>query len=173
MKISSALLLALLLAVSACKNKDRVRVQTEEEPARLASMLAMSDPRANAQLITGWYPLEQNAWRWTAGHFSVVLRPPIGSEQSGATLKLKLNVPQPVIDKMKSTTLTATVSGTALPPETYTKSGDYEFVREVPAALLKGDSVKVDFALDKYLAAGAVEGRELGVIATAVGFEHK
>lgn len=139
----------------------------------MATMLTMSDPRAASQLLLGFYPVEQSGWRWTAGKFSVVLRPPRDAAQAGATLKLKFTLPPPVLDRVKTTTLTAYVGDTKLNPETYSKAGDYEYVREVPASLFTSDSVKVDFALSKFLEAGTVEGRELGVIAVAVGFQHK
>jgi hypothetical protein len=159
--------------LAGCKNKDRTRAQTEEEAPRMATMLTMSDPRAPTQLLLGFYSLESGGWRWTAGHFTVILRPPRDAAQVGATLKLKFSLPQAVIDHVASTSVTGSVAGIAFPPETYTKAGDYEYVREIPAAAFTSDSVKVEFALSKFLAAGTVEGRELGVIATAVGFEHK
>jgi len=166
-------LLTLLALASGCKNKDKVRVMTEEEAPRLATMLTMSDPRAPTQLLLGFYSLETGGWRWTAGKFSVILRPPRDAAQMGAVVKLKFTLPQAVLDRVKSTTLTAAIGAISLAPETYDKAGDYEYVREVPAAALTSESVKVDFSLSKFLAAGTVEGRELGVIATAVGFEHK
>jgi hypothetical protein len=168
-----AALLIILALASGCTNKDKVRVLTEEEAPKMATMLTMADPRAPTQLLLGFYSLETGGWRWTAGHFTVILRPPRDAGQVGAMLKLKLSIPQAVLDQVKSTTLSAAVGGAALAPETYTKPGDYEYVREVPASALSSDTVKVDFALSKFLAAGVVEGRELGVIATAVGFEHK
>ena len=169
----AAVAAALLISLAGCKDKDRVTVQTEEEAPRLATMLAMNDPRAQSQLVSGWYSLEANSWRWTSGHFIVLLRPPLGSSQAGAILKLKFNFPDAVWQKVKKTSLSATVNGVALPPENYTKSGDYTYTRDVPATALAGDSAKVEFTLDKFLPAGTTENRELGVIATAVGFEHK
>jgi hypothetical protein len=164
---------ALLAGVMGCKSKERVTVQTEEEAPRLATMLATNDPRAAAQLLSGFHGLEGNAWRWTAGHFAVMLRPPLGAGQSGAVLKLQFAIPSAVIDKVKTMTLSATVGGVKLDPETYTKAGDYTYTRDVPAAALPGDAAKVEFAFDKFLAAGSVETRELAAIATSVGFEHK
>jgi hypothetical protein len=169
----AALAATLFIGLAGCKNKDRVTVQTEEEAPRLATMLAMNDPRAPAQLVSGWSGLEGNAWRWTAGHFVVMLRPPLGAGQNGAVLQFKFNLPEAIIKKVKTTSLSATVNGAALPPETYTQAGDYTYTRDVPASALPGDSAKVEFTLDKFLPAGSVETRELGVIATSVGFEHK
>ena len=168
----AALFCTLLLLLAGCR-KENFSARTEEEAPRLATMLTMSDPRAPAQLLLGFYSLETGGWRWTAGHFSAILRPPRDAAQIGAVLKLKFSLPQAVLNHVNSTSVTASVSGTALPSETYSKAGDYEYIREVPAALFTSESVKVEFALSKFLAAGTVEGRELGVITTAVGFEHK
>ena len=169
----AALFCSFIALFAGCGKKDRTRSQTEEETPQMATMLAMSDPRAPAQLLLGFHSRESGGWRWTAGHFTVILRPPRNAAQVGATLKFKFALPQAVVDHVGSTALTGSVSGIAYPPETYTKAGDYEYVREIPAAAFTSDSVKVEFALSKFLAAGTVEGRELGVIATAVGFEHK
>ena len=137
----------------------------------MATMLAMSDKRAPSQLLEGWYSLEDNSWRWTAAHFGVLLRPPAGASRNGAELKLQLNIPQPLLDRVKKTSLTASINGNALPAETYSQSGSFTFSREVPPQLLKDDSVKVEFALDNFLPAGSAETRELGIVVTAVGFE--
>lgn len=160
-----------LLTVVGCRRNDRVKVETEEGAPRMATMLAMSDKRAPSQLLEGWYGLEDNSWRWTAAHFNVLLRPPAGASRNGAVLKLQLNIPQPLLDRVKNTSLTATVKGSPLPRETYSQSGSFTFSREVPPELLKDDSVKVEFALDNFLAAGSAETRELGIVVTAVGFE--
>jgi hypothetical protein len=163
--------LLLLATLPACKDRSRVHVETDEGAPRMATMVAMSNKQAAAQLVDGFYNLEDNSWRWTAGHFSVVLRPPAGAAQNGAVLKVQLNVPQAVLDRVKATALTATIKGTAFAPESYTQSGSFTFSRDVPAKLLGDEPVKVDFALDKFLAAGSVEGRELGIVVTAIGFE--
>ena len=167
------LLLTLAVFCGACKNKDKVRVLTEEEAPRMATMLTMQDPRAANQLLLGFSSLETGNWRWTAGHFSVVLRPPRDAKQLGAAIKFKFTIPAAVMDRVRTTSLAASIGSLTLPAETYTKAGDYEYIREIPGSAFTADAVKVDFALSQFLAAGTVEGRELGVIATAVGFEHK
>ena len=165
------LALMFLLSLFACKREKRLRVQTEEEPPRLAMMLSMADPRAKTQLVSGFYSLENNAWRWTSGKFTVTLRPPRGAETKGAYLKLKFNLPEVVINPLKKVSLSATVNGTALSPESYTQPGEYTYTREVPAKEFTGDSVKVEFKLDKTLPPQGSDKRELGLIATMVGFE--
>jgi len=75
-----------------------------------------------------------------------------------------------LIDRVKTSTLTAQIGGTKLSPESFTQPGSFTFVRDVPAKLLQEDSVRVDFALDRFLPAGSVDGRELGLVVTSVGF---
>lgn len=165
--------LPLLAASSGCKRK-KVQVQaTEEEAPRMASMVHMGDPKAQAQLVSGFYDIEQNAWRWAQKKFSVALRPPLGAAQKGATLTLKYTVPDVILSKLQSITITPTVNGTALAPETISKAGDYTLTRDVASTLLTGDSARVDFALDKALAPSESDQRELGIVVLSIGLEPK
>lgn len=170
----ATLVFTLALAPMACKRKAKVRVQaTDEEAPRMASTVSMGDPRSAPQLLSGFYTIEDSSWRWTARQFSIVLRPPFGAAEKGAALKMKLTVPDPVIAKLKTVSLTASVGGHALPPETYTKPGSYLFTRDVAASLLAGESVKVEFQLDKAMAPANGDIRELGVVALSIGLEPK
>jgi hypothetical protein len=157
----------------ACNRHKPVVVQTEEEGPILATIVHVADPRTAAQLLSGFYGVEQNSWRWTAGKFSVVLRPPRTAAAKGATLQLKFSVPQVVIAKLKAMSLSATVNGSPLSPESYTLPGEFTYTRDVPANLLVGDSAKVDFSLDKTMPPSASDQRELGIVASTVGLEPK
>jgi hypothetical protein len=164
----------LLLAGAGCKRRERVRVQhTEEEAPQLATTIHVADPRSAAQLVSGFHDVEQNAWRWTAGKFAVMLRIPRGAAEKGAVLRLKFSVPEPVLAKLKTVSLGASIDGTTLTPETFTQPGEFTYEREVPAALMARDSAKIDFFLDKSLPPGSVDLRELGVIVSSVGLESK
>jgi hypothetical protein len=171
------ILLAAACAAAApgCKRKQKIQVvETEEEPeAGLVSTVHVADPAAGQQLLKGFHGVEQGAWRWTMGKFSVLLRPPRTAPAKGALLQLKLAVPDPVIDKLKSVTLSATVNGVALAPETYAQPGEYTYTRDVPARALQGEAVQVDFALDRFLAPGVADARELGIVVSMVGLEPK
>jgi hypothetical protein len=158
-----------------CKRRERkIRVQqTDEDSATLASVIQMGDPKAAPQLLKGFYNIESNTWRWTAGRFAVALRPPRGASTRGATLHLRFVIPEAVLSKIKTTSISASVSGTTLSPETYTQPGEFDYSRDVEGRLLPGEAVNVEFTMDKFLTAGMVEQRELGVIATSVGFEAK
>lgn len=175
MKLSGCALAAVLaLAPVGCKQARKVQVQqTVEEAPRLASVVRMGDAKLESQLVSGFYGIEGNAWRWSARQFSVVLRPPFGAAQRGGALVLNLTVPQVLIDKLKNVSLTASIDGSPLPPETYTQAGPYAYKRDVPANLLAADSVKVDFALDKAMPPAGGDKRELGVVVNSVSLEAK
>jgi hypothetical protein len=145
----AAAILVSILAVSAGGCNRHRRVLTSEEAPALESVVAMADPHAATQLAAGFYGVEQNSWRWTAGRFSVLLRPPRAAAANGAVLELKFTIPEASIAKLKAVTLSASVNGTALAPETYTQPGGFTYSRDVPAKLLAGDVARVDFSLDK------------------------
>ena len=171
-----AIALCLLSVASAgCRRRDRkIRVQqTDEDTATLASVIQMGDPKAAPQLLNGFFNIESNAWRWTMGKFTVALRPPRNAGVKGATLHLKFVLPEAVLSKIKTTSISAKVGSVVLSPETYTQPGEFDYSRDVDPKLLAGEVVNVEFSMDKFLTAGAVESRELGVIATSVGFEAK
>jgi hypothetical protein len=171
MRVRGRFLAAAVLLLSACHSKDRVHVETDEGPPHLATMISMSDTKLSQQLLEGFYGLEDKSWRWTAGHFSVLLSTPQLAVRDGAVLKVQLSIPKPLIDRVKTTTLTAEIGGTKLSPESFTQPGSFTFTRDVPAKLLNDENARVDFSLDRFLPAGAVDGRELGLVVTSVGFE--
>ncbi len=167
------LLAVLLVAAPACKRAQVHHVDTIEEARRLASSVRMGDRTMAYQLVSGFHEIEAGAWRWTMQNFTVNLKPPAHAAQQGAVLELRLTVPPPSIQKLGSITLAASVGGTALAPETYSKAGDYNYRRDVPANVLAGDAVRVDFQLDKAVPPGDVDKRELGVVALSVGLVSK
>jgi len=170
---AAILVLSLALAPVGCKRHRRVTVRTIEESPALASVVATADPHVAMQLVSGFYGVEQNSWRWTAGRFSVLLRPPRTAATNGAVLQLKFAIPDVAISKMKAVSLSAYVNGTALAPESYTQAGQFIYSRDVPANLLSGDVARVDFSLDKTIPPTAADRRELGVVVSLVGFQPK
>jgi hypothetical protein len=169
-----ALLLGVaLLPLSACKSQSvPVHPQNNEAPP-LASSIHMSDAHVEPQLVSGFYGVEQSAWRWTARQFSVLLRPPVGSAKKGAMLELRLTVPPVVIEKLNTVTLSATAGGKPLAPETYTQAGDYVYTREISPNLLGDEVLRVDFALDKSMPPSGADLRELGVIVLSAALNPK
>jgi hypothetical protein len=157
------------------RNRSKVDATIEEAPPQQMeqTMVQASDPKASTQLILGFHALEQGRYRWTMGHFSVTLRPPLHASERGAKLILNFAIPEPVIQKFKSIRLSASVDGVALPEETYTQPGAYVYSRDVPAQVLAKRVATVSFVLDKVLPPSDADRRELGVVMTAVGFEAK
>jgi len=155
------------LATAACK-----RGTKHVAHAELLSVLTMDDPRAGAQLVRGFYSPEEN-WRWTAGKFNVILRPPPGSGQSGARLELMLTIPDVIVKELGSVTLSGTAAGSPLVSEKYTKAGEYIYARDVPASALATDRVSFEFATDKAIPAGKIEQRELALIVSGIALVTK
>lgn len=164
---------AVLLALSlvACKsNKIEIRHTVEEAP-RLPSSVHVADPKAGAQLVRGFHELEANAWRWTGRQFAVALETLMGAAQKGASLNLDLPAPQTTIDKLKRISLTSSIGNTDWAPETFSRSGNYTYQREVPAGLLDSDSVRDNFRGDKSFLPGGADLREIGLVVLSAALE--
>src|SRR5580704_11413362 len=169
---ATAVLCAALVITSCGKNTPTVQ---NEEPAAakapMVSILKMNDPSAKDQLVRGVYGLESGMWRWTGGNFEVVLKTPPGAAQKGATLTLALVASDALLKELHSQSLSAAIGSKTLKTEKYLDPGAHTFSADVPAALLAGDTVVVDFTLDNALPPGPTDRRELGVIVTSVGLE--
>lgn len=176
-RFHAVMLAAGALWCAGCSQEKKVPIKetVEEAPSTptLLTAVSMGDPKAEKQLLNGFYAIEANSWRWTAKDFSVVLRPPVGSAAQGAVLDLGISVPGGVIQKLHNVALSATINGTALPPETYSKEGQAEYKRDLAPNLLNGDSVRIDFHLDKAMPPANGDMRQLGVIARSVALEAK
>jgi hypothetical protein len=168
----TSVLLAALCMVSGCSAPD-LRDRTEEEPPLPSPEVQVADPRTPAQLLSGWHDVEHNAWRWTARNFAVRLRPPIGAAVKGATLTLHFTLPAVVISRLGPVTLSASIQGVRLAPETYRTARQALYARDVPPSLLSGNTVRIDFELDKVMLPGTGDPRELGVVVDRVGLETK
>jgi len=167
--IAAALVVVLVASAAACRRRPPQVDTVEDENQGALSVIQVAHPRATPQLLSGFHQVEQNSWRWTASRFAVLLGAPAGAQQNGARLEVRLTVPEPVISRRKSVTLSCSVEGTPLAPETYTREGEVTYERDVPAAALARPPVKVTFGVDKFLKAGEVETRELGIIISSVG----
>jgi hypothetical protein len=165
-------LIAAVSSVACSNNTPAPVVQTEHAPPVLASVVRMNDPKASAQLVSGFYAVENNTWRWTAQKFSVHLPTPTGGAQKGGTLMMSFTVLDSMIHQLKDITLTATIGPVVLKSEKYDVGGAYVFSADVPATLLSAESTQVNFTLDKSIRPPG-DGRDLGVIATFVALADK
>jgi hypothetical protein len=135
------------------------------------SIVNTADPLLAKQLVGGFYRIEAKSWRWTARQFIVSLLPPPGSENTGAKLSLHFFLPETQISQLGSMTLSAEIDDYPLPPETYSKSGDYFYIREIPAKLLKTNLVPVIFSFDKAKPPTGSDDRELGAVVSVISLE--
>lgn len=162
------------LALANCKPSGRrVAAVQQEEEVGLRSTVHAGDPRAAQQLVKGFHQIEQGAWRWTQGRFTVTLRPPATAAQKGAVLALQFSLPDALFERSKTVTVSANVNGASIPVESYTKSPAYSYRKDVPASALAAEAVTAEFAVEPFLKAGEVEQRELAMIFTSVGLEAK
>jgi hypothetical protein len=158
-------------AMTGCKKGNKPVQYVEEGASQLSSAINTGDPRAAIQLLRGFHDIENNSWRWTGPKFAVALRPPKEIPAEGAKLYLEYAVPDLFVQKVPKATLSVVVNGNAMEPETITKAGSFKLERMVPASMLQGEVATIDFAMDKYLEAGAADQRELGLIVSGVGMQ--
>jgi hypothetical protein len=166
-------LLAIVALAPACRTKRKPRAKVSDDDGQLASVVVVADSRSAVQLVRGFHNLEGEAWRWTMKSFTVTLRPPAGAAENGAKLELKFVLPEVIINRLGAMTLSAKVNGTDLPPETFSKTGDWVYTREIPASALHGDAVTVDFAVDKAIPPSEQDSREVAIIVTSIGLTQK
>jgi len=174
-----SLVICVALSGASCKRKRRAKPKATEEvaatrpsPGLIPSRLEMRDPAIASQLLKGFYKVE-DSWRWTAGQFSVLLGIPKGASTTGGILKLNFAIPEAVLSRVHQQTISASINGKPLPPETFHTSGRQTYTRPIPPELLSGQGVQVDFTVDPILPPGSADRRELAVIASSISLEAK
>lgn len=178
MKPNSLIAATAALLLLACSGSDAeigsgapAAASAKQKPATAPALssLHMADPAAAAQLAAGFHGIEQSAWRWTQREFSVNLKAPAAS--TAPQLKFRFAISPVVMERLKSLTLTASTGGNLIGSESYAAAGEYVFSKALPPAPPGGDTMQIDFELDRAVPAGDLETRELGVIAISVGLE--
>jgi len=129
----------------------------------------MAEPGATTRLLSGWHNLEEWTWRWTERKFSASL--PVPRRSGTAALTLKFVLPELLLERLGSVTLSACLGGRALPSETYRQAGEWVYRRELPAAELPQGVVVAEFELDKALPPDETDQRERGLIAVFLRLE--
>lgn len=168
---STMLTLGLCLALAtlgACKRRPLAEDAPPEIPSHLMAEFPVNHPDAAVQLTHGFYPLEGNSWRWAASSFGVVLAAPEAAETTGATLELAGSIPEVIVEALGPITITATVNGTVLEPETFAEPGDLLYSRPLDPALFSGEPITIEFTTDKALEPQGAELRELALVITRV-----
>ncbi len=134
----------------------------------LRTAMDVADPKVEDQLLFGFYDVSDNAWRWTARKFAVVLQRPDGSAESGARLCLRFFVPDNEIRTLGSVQITAQISAYRLRSMTINKGGSYEYVADIPKGALFAEILFVNFILDKAMPPSQKDARELGIVVSSI-----
>ena len=145
--------LAILLAAAGCSGSAD------------ATVIDVADPGSARQLVSGFHQVERD-YRWTAGRFEVLLKPPRHASQSGARLIMELYVADELIAKNRDTTLDCSIDGAALAPERYVTAGSQRLVRDTPP--LVSNPATLRCALSHPLPPGPVDNRELGIVVSKI-----
>jgi hypothetical protein len=170
----SILAFVLLIPSTGCRPNHSISLEpTMEEPPRWSAVINMLDPKMTPQLIRGFYGVEEGSWRWTMSKFAVSLGTPPGAGRNGGRIIMKFQLPEVLVQRLKTVTVSAELEHTPLAPETYDQAGTQEYRRDVRAPLLQKDSVLLEFSLDRYLPAGMIEPRELGLTVSSIALEPK
>ena len=170
----TAVLACLVVLAGGCKKREPIKSEpTDESGVTLKSVIKTSDPQSAIQLLKGFHEIEQGAWRWTASHFIVSLKTPVGAAERGGILTMTFAAPEPVLQKSGAITVKAKSGGTELGSQTYSSTGQYTFKADVPATLLKSEALTVEFTTDKFLPSSGSDLRELALIVSSVGVDPK
>jgi hypothetical protein len=128
----------------------------------------MADPAITGQLLSGFYPIEGNSFRWVARNFSVALEPPFDSQGNGARLTVHLYLPEVLIKRIGAVTLNATLDGRSLGSQVFDAPGSYDFVRDLSHEEIDTNIVPLQFCFDKSMPPGEDDERDLAGVITGI-----
>ena len=116
------------------------------------------DPRLAGAM--GFYGVEANSWRWTQREFTLAFQNP----RRAATLTVHVTVPEVSIQNSGTITMSIGMGEQVLPPEKFSRSGEYAVTRRIEGGWPATGPARFDFRLDKVLGPLAADQRELGLI---------
>jgi len=105
-------------------------------PEVRASYLRMSDPDAAPQLLSGFYPIENNAWRWIAGQGVVLLK----ASESATRFEMTFFIP----DAAPARRITVALNDLTIADQAYPAPGRYVLSAPVRATGAARITVSVD-----------------------------
>ena len=136
-------------------NADQTDVEwIQVDPARFTTALAAADSLP-AQFLRGFFPVEQNAWRWTGKSFAIALK----ASAAPARLTLKFSWPEVSFKQVGAVTISASAGGKSLPPMKFDTPGEHEYTAQVSAG-----AGEFEFTLDKSVGPTATDERILGLL---------
>jgi hypothetical protein len=138
---------------------DRISVSVLEKAEPQLSYLRMNDPAAAPQLLSGFYDVEDRAWRWMAGQAVAALKP----AQTGASVfTISFFIP----DAAPARRITVAVDGIEVADRAYAAPGRY--LLSAPVKLPPGPACEVIISVDKTFQAPG-DQRRLGIVVQEFG----
>ena len=139
--------------------------------SQLLSSVHVADPRGEPQLLRGFYPLEEGAWRWTAKRFAVILATPPPVEGHQSDLDLRATLPH-AFQAYLPITISAEINHVNIGSHVFSELVHEKLITlPIPAGVLTDGPALVEFTLDKALTPTTGETRELGMVVTSVAIK--
>ena len=137
---------------------DRVNVKLIGAAEPRLSYLRMNDPEAAEQLLSGFYQLESNTWRWMSDEATVLLKAP----EAPSRFEMTFFIPEAAPARR----VTVSTGGRVVVSQSYAAPGRYTLSAALAARA--GESAPVTVAVDKSFRPAGDE-RKLGIIVQELG----
>jgi hypothetical protein len=139
----------------------------------LLSYLNLGDIRSRPQLVSGWYAIEDGAWRWMAPEAEATLAPP--PLDAPAQFELQLFFPPDFMRRAGSpVTVSVMLNGKPFTSAFYYEPGAHRLAKLVPrellGELLTRPATSVSIRVSPYLPPSATDQRALGAVVQGLGF---
>jgi hypothetical protein len=138
----------------------------------LLSYLHLGDIRSRAQLVSGWYTIEDGAWRWMAPEAEATLRP---LPDQAVQFELQLFFPPDFMRRAGSpVTVSVMLNGKPFTSAMYFEPGGHTVAKRIPPELLgelfTWPTTHVSIRVNPYIPPSATDQRALGAVVQGLGF---
>ena len=163
-----------LILLSACggappEDASKATPPASGAPKAQYSYAQMNDLRTAPQLGSGWYSVEEGAWRWMAKEAQLSLRTP---DNETPQFEVRFTLPKGQVSSLGPMKLTIVMNDKTVAEEVYSADGDYTFTKAVPPGTLTKEPVRIILRWNKARApVPGGDARELAAVVVAVGFK--
>ncbi|MGB7762165.1 MAG: hypothetical protein WBL61_20195 [Bryobacteraceae bacterium] len=142
------------------------------KPPEMLSHLNLGDTRSRAQLLSGWYTIEDGSWRWMAPEAKATLRP---LPDPAVQFELQLFFPPDFMRRAGSpVTVSVMLNGKPFTSAFYYEPGGHRLAKPIPrellGELLTCPTTTVTIRVNPYIPPSATDQRALGAVVQGLGF---
>ena len=131
------------------------------------SYLELGDLRSRPQLLSGWYSIEDGAWRWMAKEAEAVLLAPSGP----LTFEMLLFFPPDYMRRAGGpATVSVSLDDKPMYEKTYSQPGGHRVSSAIPQDLLASPATKVSIRVNRALPVTGSDQRQLAAVVERLGF---